>query len=204
MHGTYPQVVICDFGLAHTNSTTAAPDTAQLGAPEPACTIKYTSPERTMPPQSYAPSFKDDVYAFGILMYFIATSETPFDSIPPAHLEHAIRQGARPQGLEVWVQGAALAERSACKRYMRLAQECWQRKPGSRPSFDEIVTRLNAMCYDVMAGPMRHSTILKGWGCSAVVFIMGATKSWITFILLHLLHFWPFFYPWILRLLDPT
>jgi serine/threonine protein kinase len=143
-------VVICDFGLAHTNSTTAAPITAmQHRAAEAASTLMYTSPERSLPPQSFAPSFQDDVYAFGILMHFIATCETPFRGIHPTHLLEAIRQGTRPQGLEAWVQRAAPTERDARQRYMTLAQECWQHSPGMRPGFGNIVLRLRELCREV-------------------------------------------------------
>jgi serine/threonine protein kinase len=142
-------VVICGFGLAHTNSTIAAATTAPPGAPEPAGTLKYTSPERSLPPQSFAPSFQDDVYAFGILLHFIATSEAPFRGVAPGPLLRAIRQGARPQGLEEWVLRAAPAERDVRLRYTALAQECWQHAPGKRPSFGGIVSQLTALCREV-------------------------------------------------------
>jgi serine/threonine protein kinase len=143
-------VVICDFGLAHTNSTTAAATASTQRRPsEAASTLLYTSPERSLPPQSFAPSFQDDVYAFGILMHFIATSESPFKGIPPTHLTEAIRQGTRPQGLAAWVQRAAPAERDVRQRYTNLAQECWQHSPSKRPSFGNVLARLTALCRDV-------------------------------------------------------
>jgi serine/threonine protein kinase len=150
-----PQVVICDFGLAHSNSTTAAASTVgRYSVAEAACTPRYTSPERSLPPQSFAPSFQDDVYAFGILMYFIATSETPFRGIPPTHLLEAIRQGTRPHGLEAWVQGAAPAERDVRQRYTKLAQECWQHSPNMRPGFGNILSRLTALYGEHLAVPV--------------------------------------------------
>jgi serine/threonine protein kinase len=145
-----PQVVICDFGLAHTNSTTAAATTStQRTSAEAASTLLYTSPERSLPPQSFAPSFQDDVYAFGILMHFIATSESPFRGIPPTHLMEAVRQGTRPQGLEAWVQWAGPAEQDVCQRYSNLAQECWHHSPDMRPSFETIFWRLTGLCGEV-------------------------------------------------------
>jgi serine/threonine protein kinase len=170
-HSPPPQVVICDFGLAHTNSTiAAAATTTRHGAAEAPNTLLYTSPERSLPPPSFAPSFQDDVYAFGILMYFIATSETPFTGIPAAHLLEAIRQGARPQGLEAWVLRAAPSERHARTQFMHLAQECWQQDPDRRPSFGSIVARLTALCHEVrLLGPLWGASL----ACSALTTVTG-------------------------------
>jgi serine/threonine protein kinase len=185
------QVVICDFGLAHTNSTSAAATAtvaAQLAAPEPGSTLKYTSPERSLPEQSFAPSFEDDVYAFGVLMFFIATSETPFKHIPPALLLDAIRHGTRPQGLEAWVKKAPSAHRRTCEGYMHLAQECWQPSPGNRPSFESILSRLTALCRVVEACPVQQSAtnwagraaLMGGLAGAVVVYLLPIAWMFLT------------------------
>jgi serine/threonine protein kinase len=138
----HPQVVICDFGQAHTNSTPAA----MQPSTKPSCTQKYTSPERSQPPQSFAPSFEDDVFAFGIVMSFIATSETPFPRIPPARLLDAIRGGARPdRELDAWTLHGAPEELRARKSYVELAKECWRHSPETRPNFEDILLQLTSL-----------------------------------------------------------
>ena len=69
------QVKICDFGLAKHASTT---QTSTYTPTTKAYTLEYTSPERLL---TFKRSFQDDVYAFGILMFFIATCDSPFHDI---------------------------------------------------------------------------------------------------------------------------
>jgi serine/threonine protein kinase len=70
---TRSQAKICDFGLAkHASTTTASTYTIK------AYTLAYASPTRI---QEFARSYQDDVYAFGILMYFIASCDSPFYNI---------------------------------------------------------------------------------------------------------------------------
>jgi serine/threonine protein kinase len=69
----HPQAKICDFGLAKHASTTTAPSSYTPATK--AYTLEYTSPKRL---QEFKRSYQDDVYAFGILMYFIASCESPF------------------------------------------------------------------------------------------------------------------------------
>jgi serine/threonine protein kinase len=76
------QAKICDFGLAmHAATTTASTCTPATKA----YTLEYTSPTRL---QEFTRSYKDDVYAFGIVMYFIASCESPF---------HDVDKGEGPQ-----------------------------------------------------------------------------------------------------------
>jgi serine/threonine protein kinase len=73
--GAPAQAKICDFGLAkHAATTTASTYTPASKA----YTLEYTSPTRL---QEFTRSYQDDVYAFGILMYFIATCDSPFHDI---------------------------------------------------------------------------------------------------------------------------
>jgi serine/threonine protein kinase len=84
----HSQAKICDFGLAkHASTTTASTYTPTTKA----YTLEYTSPERL---QEFTRSYQDDVYAFGIFMYFIASCDSPFHNIdkstgPPLHSSFA-------------------------------------------------------------------------------------------------------------------
>jgi serine/threonine protein kinase len=99
------QVKICDFGLAKHTATAMA---ASYIPTTPAFTREYTSPQRIV---DFIRTFEDDVYAFGILMYFIATSNYPYE-----HIEKGAHppppESARPclsrAGGVVWLQWNAL------------------------------------------------------------------------------------------------
>jgi serine/threonine protein kinase len=78
------QVKICDFGLARHAATTMHSTYTPVTK---AYTQEYTSPQRL---SDFKRTFQDDVYAFGILMHFIATSDAPF---------HHIEKGGHPPSL---------------------------------------------------------------------------------------------------------
>jgi serine/threonine protein kinase len=139
------QAKICDFGLSKYSSrsmTQASSPAAQAYTPE------YTSPERL---RSHRRSREDDVYAFGILLYFIATSRSPFTDIGAGELKEAILDGERPD-IQRWAAvssrhgGAATGKVVAA--FCALAQECWQRDPARRPRCGAILSRLTELQHD--------------------------------------------------------
>src|SRR6185369_2808035 len=67
---------------------------------------------------------ESDIYAFGMLMYLIATGEPPFrDRLFDEHLARDICNGLRPKMPE-----------SVPERYRRLAEDCWNADPKKRPN----------------------------------------------------------------------
>jgi hypothetical protein len=120
------QVNVCNVGLAKYNSR------------------KYTSPERLT---TFRCSKEDDAYAFGVLMYFLATSRTPFTDIAPQDLSRAIAKGVRPK-LDEWA-GTKRCEPEAqslvVQPYCELARQCSHQQPEQRPGFETIYSRLTAI-----------------------------------------------------------
>jgi serine/threonine protein kinase len=135
------QVKICDFGLAKYSSSSV---TNQAPATFSARTLEYSSPERLLRCRR---SRQDDVYAFGILMYFIATSRTPYGGISSAEVERAVNNGERPE-IEEWEEAEEYSPelmQGVVAPYCELARQCWSNEPAERPAFEAIYARLAAL-----------------------------------------------------------
>lgn len=134
------QAKICDFGLAKYTSGSMR----QTYGPQKAYTLAYTSPERL---QSYKRTREDDAYAFGMLLYFIVTANTPLDDIPEASLKGAVLDGVRPP-IADWaeeVESTAGVPAEVVQKYCQLAEDCWTAGPELRPTFAAIHQRLAAL-----------------------------------------------------------
>ncbi|KAF5833121.1 hypothetical protein DUNSADRAFT_10671 [Dunaliella salina] len=76
-----------------------------------------------------------DVYAFGIVLWELYTSGSPFQGVPPALLGHLIvKEGKRPAWPPVVPKG-----------YRDLVEACWDQDPDARPTFEGILQRLIAL-----------------------------------------------------------
>jgi serine/threonine protein kinase len=138
------QVKICDFGLSKYRSSSISQIITK------AYTLEYTSPERL---RVFTRSVEDDVYAFGILMYFIATSCTPYSNVSAPELKGAVIAGIRPD-IQSWAAGSSSSsssrtagEQEVVEAYCELAQQCWHPDPGQRPGCPEILSRLSRLQY---------------------------------------------------------
>jgi serine/threonine protein kinase len=134
------QVKICNFGLSRYSSSSIS----QGYSPTRARTQEYTSPERL---QEFTCSQQDDVYAFGVLLYFIATSRNPFSAFSAHELKGAVIAGKRPD-INAWAARPSSGSRDAVEQhvveaYCDLAQQCWHQEPGQRPSSGEILSQLS-------------------------------------------------------------
>lgn len=121
---------ICDFGAARFVSDEQAAATMTSTAVTPL----YTAPEMMVEHGRY--SMASDVFSFGIVLAELWNetqpySERPFDS-PFAFIRHVL-DGNRP------------SFRSDCPPdYVALAQACWTADPAARPTFAQIVARLES------------------------------------------------------------
>jgi serine/threonine protein kinase len=134
------QAKVCDFGLAKYNSSSMNQTYHQTKA----YTQEYTSPERLT---SFRRSKPDDVYAFGILLYFLASSRTPFTDISAQDLDRAVVKGMRPD-MEAWAnsqQHSSVVTQQLVKPYCELTRQCWHQQPEQRPEFEAVFSRLTAM-----------------------------------------------------------
>jgi serine/threonine protein kinase len=135
------QVKICDFGLAKYSSNSV---TNRGGTAASARTLEYSSPERLLRGRR---SKEDDVYAFGILLHFIATSLSPYSDISSEEVERVVKNGARPE-IERWEEARAYSPvlmQLVVGPYCYLARQCWHEQPAQRPAFEDIYAQLDAL-----------------------------------------------------------
>jgi serine/threonine protein kinase len=153
------QVKICDFGLSKYSSSSIS----QSYLPTKAYTLEYTSPQRL---RDFTRSPQDDVYAFGILLHFIATSRTPFSNVSALELKEAVIAGKRPD-IRAWAAASGSSRGSAgrtpevVQAYCDLAENCWHHEPGQRPGCDEILARLSRLQHALLTyagGMLRRSS----------------------------------------------
>jgi serine/threonine protein kinase len=111
----YPR--IADFGLSKVMDISRTSHMTQgIGTPA------FMAPE-IHKGQNY--DFKVDVYAFGMLMYFILSEEeVPAAVVAPSH----IINGSRPP-----------RKRYLPREISDLIEKCWDQEPTERPSFEDIV-----------------------------------------------------------------
>lgn len=84
-------------------------------------------------------SIGTDVYAFGIMMWALATYKTPFVSqfTNVNDLRNLLAKGVRPD--------VAAYPNDVTPDYKLLASECWQADSSRRPNFLVILDRLEQM-----------------------------------------------------------
>jgi serine/threonine protein kinase len=139
-------VKICDFGLArHKSSSLTLSDTR--GPTNTATyTPEYTSPQRMKDPRKRC--FQDDVFGFGMLLYFIATSESPMAGIDSSEVRDLVKEGYRPP-IDEWLVNQALVDGDKCgviaAKYCQLAKDCWHASESDRPTLQVVCDRLLEM-----------------------------------------------------------
>jgi hypothetical protein len=119
------RIRICDFGF----SRHAAEDSQMsqnIGTPH------WMAPELLAKKTAY--TSKIDVYAYGIVLWELATGQTPYFGMEgPAIIAHVAMEDLRPT-LPTEINPG-----------MRdLISQCWDRNPDVRPTFEEIVRRIQS------------------------------------------------------------
>lgn len=142
-------VKVADFGLARLVQATSADDdqqqayTAHIGAKFP---IKWTAPEGLAYNKF---SSKSDVWAFGVLLWEIATyGKSPYPGVELANVYHLLDSGyrmERPDGCPINVY--------------ELIRKCWQWDAAARPSFAEIYKELENMFHEASSPSLTASSV---------------------------------------------
>ncbi|KAN0028998.1 hypothetical protein ACTFIV_010866 [Dictyostelium citrinum] len=122
------RVKISDFGL----STRFKKHLDKKTAMTPVGTPCWTAPEVL---RNDAYTEKADVFSFAIVLWEMVTREDPYQGMPTFQIvisvgQHKLRPIVPPQ---------------VSAPFTRLITECWSEDPQQRPSFQEIVKRLEAM-----------------------------------------------------------
>ena len=119
------RIRICDFGFSR-HATEESLMTQNIGTPH------WMAPEVLATDTNY--SSKVDVYAFGIVLWELATSHTPYKGMDAqqiiAQVLHNDLRPTMPSDINPGMRD--------------LITQCWDRNPDIRPTFDEIVRRIQS------------------------------------------------------------
>jgi serine/threonine protein kinase len=120
---------LCDFGLAKLQHATLVDNTCigsyQTSAPEMLEGRAYTE--------------KSDTYSFAIVCWELLTGDAPFAKCTPIEVMERVVGGQRlqlPSRASLSSVEAALVD---------LIVDCWHQQPAMRPSFVDIVKRLDSI-----------------------------------------------------------
>ncbi|XP_039619132.1 receptor-interacting serine/threonine-protein kinase 2 [Polypterus senegalus] len=120
---------VCDFGLSHWRRLNVSDERNVL------CTRDqvYLSPQIH---QGQAPSVKDDVYSYGLLVWETVRRRIPFEDIcQPQELVSCVLRGIRPSTGEDFIS-ASVPHRNLL---VHLITRCWSPDKDSRPEVRECV-----------------------------------------------------------------
>ncbi|GIL54291.1 hypothetical protein Vafri_9852 [Volvox africanus] len=122
---------VSDFGLSQ-----VLPDTNKTQvSTKYSGTVTHMAPELIEDGKVYQ---QGDVYAFGIIMWEIFTSSTPYQSMAhPQIMVGVVTHNLRPK-----------FPTSCPEWYKNLANRCWRKDPKTRPPFSEVTKSLLAMLPD--------------------------------------------------------
>mmetsp|Transcript_20300 Transcript_20300/g.22563 ORF Transcript_20300/g.22563 Transcript_20300/m.22563 type:complete len:723 (+) Transcript_20300:44-2212(+) len=120
------KVKVCDFGLSRIYGERQSTTMTACGTP---C---WTAPE-ILRNNRYTESA--DVYSFAIVLWEMVSRSDPFSGMPPFQVIFAVgTQGARPT-----------IPQHCNPDYQKLMEDCWQEEPANRPTFNDILDRLEKL-----------------------------------------------------------
>jgi hypothetical protein len=111
----------------------------------PSSELSWTQNLRSLAPEFYDGTFRcaSDVFAFGLILFEILIGRPAFpESLNPLQIAFAVAiDNARPEIPD-----------SVLRPARELIADCWEADADDRPTFEEIVDRLEEMRWKVTAG----------------------------------------------------
>lgn len=141
---------VADFGLSMQMDTQATHISNVKGG-----TLTHMSPELM---QSNQNSPAADVYAFGILMFELFGGKRAWEGMTPPAIMSTVMQRRRP-----------VFSSSVPVKVVEIATSCWVHNPGDRPSFKEVLHKLDIVIQLHSKGLLVRLQILAPAGSSAVL-----------------------------------
>lgn len=133
------KVKVGDFGLAKLIKMSEIETSHMTACGTPA----YTAPEVLR--NSHYTS-KADVYSFAIVLWEMISEEEPHKGVPPFQVVFAVgTQGVRPsipQNCDVLIK--------------RIIEDCWMEDPKHRPTFGQLLERLQEVLVDQKKTELSH------------------------------------------------
>ncbi|XP_018674129.2 serine/threonine-protein kinase STY17-like isoform X1 [Musa acuminata AAA Group] len=144
-------VKVADFGVARILNQGGIM-TAETG------TYRWMAPE-VINHQPY--DQKADVFSFAIVLWELATSKIPYESMSPLQAALGVRQGLRP-----------VLPQKTHPTLLDLMQRCWEANPAKRPTFSEITVELEELLQQVQEPrAIKHSGKHASKGSEQQVFL---------------------------------
>ena len=131
---------VCDFGLSKQRGSRA---TFVSGITSHRGTLPWTAPELLSDPSRA--SERVDVYSFGVAMWELWTGRYPYADMREQTIMYGIMTGMRPDLPRDPADAAPEPEPEPCPGWRELMTSAWAENPSSRPTFDEVAARLEAM-----------------------------------------------------------
>ena len=140
------QCKIADFGMsAFWQREAGGARKLDPSAPPSGASTMWAAPELWLTLQA---TVATDVYAFGVVMFEVATCEMPYskERVPVTADIRALVQGGMRPDLRLLDDRALLAPRA---NYRALLERCWSPEPADRPTMSVIVKELRRMFPDI-------------------------------------------------------
>lgn len=118
----YKDIKVCDFGISKKLSDTLM--TGMIGTPS------YMAPELMVNTTNYYDE-RIDIFSFGMILWEMFHQRIPYANMNPFQISLRYSQGERPK-----------IDIDCPKRLEKLIKECWNQNAHQRPSFDQILERL--------------------------------------------------------------
>jgi uncharacterized protein len=122
--------LLADFGLSKVRSQTSSQSKVQVKG-----TIQFLAPELLA---GFRPKYdsKTDVYAYGMMLWELATHEIPYGDTNSDLIRSLVKEGQREEFPD---------ETHTPQEYQQLTQLCWAQKPDERPTVENIQKLLDKM-----------------------------------------------------------
>lgn len=127
---------ICDFGFSR---QVGSDMTGQIGTP------LYEAPELMAGRIDAEGAKKADVYAYGMTIYDVLSLVRPFEDVPDFYNSNSVMTSFLHNDVAAGDRRPSLGQETGIpQNYHELIQDCWNKDPEARPTFEQICEALSS------------------------------------------------------------